>query len=135
MRRSACSVVKNASQVEEDMSCALIVVFRDVTIVTKQEASILALKLKEAMKQISTQTKMESRSAISRFWTEPESDPSEALQNVEICCAVMHDCVADVPLSLAGMASLMVGNDMHNAVSELVLVEGGAPKQLSYEGA
>lgn len=118
----------SASSDKKDVSSALIAVFGEVTDATEQIDSIIGLKLKDALKRVSTQIEIELQAAASRIWRELERDDSEALQNIAICKAVLHHGLAEISCSFPDTLNLILRFDADVAVVELEQTEGADSK-------
>lgn len=81
-------------KVAEDVSAAFTAVSKKTTDVTKRNVSIAMLELKDVLKRVSAQIKIDLQAAILRILVELVHDDNEALQNVPTCRDVLHNRVA-----------------------------------------
>lgn len=107
------------------------VLSREVTHATKRKFAITGLKLKDALKQVTTQIEIKGRAAISRICTKLERDDSEELQNFATCQAVLHNRAADFCCILPDTTDSVAIFDANNAVVGLGETEGAMSDQLS----
>lgn len=79
LRWNARNVAKNDSKVEDDVSNALVAVSKEVTVAAKQNVEIIANELKDVLKRVPTQIKMQLKYAISHIHERRERASSEPL--------------------------------------------------------
>lgn len=82
---------------------------------TKRKVPFIRLNLKDVLKRVSTQVEMDSKAAILPIRAEPERDDSEALCNIAICRAVLHNREAEVRCSLLETTDAIAGFDENTA--------------------
>lgn len=109
--RSAHGVAKGVRNIGADVGNALMTVSEGATDATKSEVSVIRLELKDVLRRVWTQVKIEWQADILRIRAEIERSYSDALQNVAIRRAVLHNCMADVSQSLPETTNLVVGFD------------------------
>lgn len=122
--------VKNAIEVKEDVSSALMAVSGKATDKTRRKVSTIAMKLKDAIKRVLPWTKVEGRRAISRILPEPELTDNGSIGNVVACHAKLHSLVAVVRRTFNGTSGPVTQSEVEIDVAELDQTENGAPEQL-----
>lgn len=118
-RWSAHSVAKSACIVRKDVSNAFMVMSEDAVDATNWNVFIMELKLKDALKRVSTQIENELQVVIACIKTELERDDREVVRNVATCRVVKHNCVGEARRSLTDATESVAGLDVDIAIAEL----------------
>lgn len=134
-RYSAHNATKGASKVEDSVSNALIAVLGVIADPTKRGAAFIGLELRNAVKQLSAQIKMDSQAAVSHIWPKIEHDDSEALRKVVTCRAVLHSGGEVNSRILPKTTETVAGFDEDTASHELERTEDFSSNQASDDGS
>lgn len=112
------NIAKSASKVKDDVTNAVMAVFRDATDATERKVSIIELALKDTLNQVSTKIEIKSQTAILRIRADLEREYSKALQNVLTCQIVLHSRMEEVRRCLPDTTDSVAGFDAKIAVVE-----------------